>query len=102
MNRADAGFTTLELLVAMALTVVVVGAALELASADAFAVQSEMSDMHQRVRVAASTVIRDLSAASAVRPVQVSWCGRRSAGNLQNGHGHRICADRDGHLLAQG
>jgi len=68
MNRRTAGFTTLELLVAMALTIVVVGAALELASADVFSVQSEVSDMHQRMRVAAGDVFRDLSAADAVRP----------------------------------
>jgi len=68
MSRAAVGFTTLELLVAMALTLVVVGAVLELASADAFTTQSEVSDMQQRLRVAAGFVFHDLSAADSVRP----------------------------------
>ena len=72
MNRAPAGFTTLELLIALALSVLVVGAALAVASSDAFPVQSEVSDMHQRLRVAVESLVRDLSSAAAIRPYRAS------------------------------
>jgi len=71
MTRPSSGFTTLELLVAMALSVLIIGAALAVASSDAFPVQSEASDMHQRLRVAADTLFRDLSSATAIRPYRV-------------------------------
>jgi type II secretory pathway pseudopilin PulG len=68
MSASQQGFTTLELLVAMALAVIIVGAALTVASSDAFPVQSEVSDMQQRLRVAADSLFRDLSVATAIRP----------------------------------
>jgi len=68
MKHAARGFTTLELLVATALSVLIVGAALAVASSDTFPAQSEASDMHQRLRVAAETLFQDLAAATAIRP----------------------------------
>jgi len=69
MSR-DSGFTVLEMVVAMALTVTVVAAVFTVVGGgpDAFAVQTEVSDMHQRLRVASGTLIHDLMSATAVRP----------------------------------
>jgi hypothetical protein len=67
-NRALEGFTTIELLIAIALSVLIVGAALAVASSDVFPAQSESADMHQRLRVAAESLFRDVSAAIAIRP----------------------------------
>ena len=66
----DAGFTVFELLIASALTIIIVGATLSLAqiAPDMFAVQSETSDMHQRLRAGADTLFHDLVSAAAVRP----------------------------------
>jgi hypothetical protein len=83
MSRSGAGFTTLELLVAMALTIVVVGAVLELASADAFTMQSQVSDMQQRLRVAAATVFHDLSAAASVRPYRAGGAAADPPGTFK-------------------
>lgn len=66
----DAGFTTFELLIASALTIIILGATLSLSQTapDLFAVQSETSDMHQRLRAGADTLFHDLVSAAAVRP----------------------------------
>jgi hypothetical protein len=60
--------TTLELLVALGIGVVVIGAVLAVAASDVFLAQSEVSDMHQRLRVTTETLWRDLAAAVAIRP----------------------------------
>jgi hypothetical protein len=67
--RAD-GFTFIETLFAMALTLVVTGALLIVvrSAPDLFAAEGERSDMHQRMRVAAQSLMEDLAAAEAVRP----------------------------------
>jgi hypothetical protein len=83
MNRAPAGFSTLELLIAMALSVLVVGAALAVASSDAFPVQSEVSDMHQRLRVAVESLVRDLSGAAAIRPYRAFGTSADSPGTVR-------------------
>jgi hypothetical protein len=66
----QSGFTTLELLLALGLTLTVVAAAYAISHAlpDLFAVQNEAVDMQQRVRVAADGLFHDLLGAAAVRP----------------------------------
>lgn len=68
--RGSGGFTLVELLVAMTLGLAVSAMTMVLirSAPDAFVVQSETSDMHQRLRVAALTVIGELRGAHAVRP----------------------------------
>jgi prepilin-type N-terminal cleavage/methylation domain-containing protein len=68
--RNHDGFTVIELLVATALTLVVSAAVFAVArhAPDAFAVQSEQSDMHQRLRVAGGTLTADLIAAHTIYP----------------------------------
>lgn len=83
MNRASAGFTIVELLLTMALSVLIVGAALAVASSDAFPSQSEASDMHQRLRVAAETLFRDVSAATAIRPYRPFGSSADPAGTFR-------------------
>lgn len=70
MRRDEAGFTTLELLVAAALILVIVGGALGISQTgpDAFAVQNETADMQQRLRAGADALFHDLLSAAAVRP----------------------------------
>jgi hypothetical protein len=77
------GFSTLELLLAMALSVVVIGAALAVAASDAFPVQSEATDMHQRLRAAAEPLIRDVAAAAAVRPYRALGASADPAGTFR-------------------
>ena len=69
MHRAT-GFTVLELLVALGLLAVLIAGLLLVAHSgpDVFAAQGEVSDMHQRLRVAIDAIARDLVSASAVRP----------------------------------
>jgi prepilin-type N-terminal cleavage/methylation domain-containing protein len=61
------GFTLVELLVAMSITLLVTAAALTLAGPmyDAFQVQPETADLQQRVRVGAEALQRDLLVAGA-------------------------------------
>lgn len=69
MRRAG-GFTVLELMVALGLLATIATAMLMVlhAGPDAFAAQTEVSDMHQRLRVATDALLRDLTSASAIRP----------------------------------
>ncbi len=64
------GFTTLELLIAFAIALVIVAALVGVAQTapDYFAIVNESADQHQRLRVAADTLFRDLLRADAVRP----------------------------------
>ena len=78
-----AGFTTLELLIAVALSVLIVGAALAVASSDVFPAQSESSDMHQRLRVASESLFRDVAAAIAVRPYRAFGSSVDPAGTFK-------------------
>lgn len=61
------GFTLVELLVAMAITLVVTAATLSLIGPahDAFQVQPETADLHQRIRVGVDALQRDLLMAGA-------------------------------------
>jgi len=61
------GFTLVELLVAMAITLVVTAAALSIVQPlhDVFQVQPEWSDLHQRTRVGVDALHRDLRMAGA-------------------------------------
>lgn len=72
------GFTIVECVIAMALMMVLTAAvfAAVRGSSDGFAVQTETADMHQRARVAADTLLRDLVGASGVRPYR--WGGSSS------------------------
>jgi hypothetical protein len=62
------GFSLIETVVAMALSLVVTAAAVTLLNPNqtVFQAQPEALDMHQRVRVAADALIRDLTMAKAV------------------------------------
>jgi type II secretory pathway pseudopilin PulG len=73
MTRDRAGFTVLELVVAAALTLAVTAVVFAVVqhAPDGFAVQSEQSDMHQRLRVAAGTLTADLLEAYAVYPYRL-------------------------------
>ena len=64
------GFSLIETVVAMALSLVVTTAAVTLLNPNqmVFQAQPEALDMHQRVRVAADALIRDLTMAHSVAP----------------------------------
>jgi type II secretory pathway pseudopilin PulG len=68
--RSARGFTSIELLIATSIALVVLVAVLGVArtAPDAFAVEAEAADMNQRIRVATETLLRDLLAAEGVRP----------------------------------
>lgn len=83
MTSSARGFTTVELLVALAIGVAVLGAVLSLASPDAFAVQSEMSDMNQRLRGGADALFRDLVNASAIRPYRTGGSSPDAPGTFR-------------------
>jgi hypothetical protein len=82
-----AGFTMLELLLAIGLTLAVVAAAYAIshASPDLFAVQNEAVDMQQRVRVAADGLFHDLLGASAVRPYRSDGSSPDAPGSFKTG-----------------
>lgn len=82
-TRPRTGFTTVELVIAMALSVLIVGAALAVASSDVFPAQSESSDMHQRLRVTAESLFRDISAATAIRPYRAFGSSADPAGTFR-------------------
>lgn len=65
--RAAGGFSLVEVLVALALSIGVAAAVFSAVNpaGSAFAVQTEASDMHQRLRVATAAIGRDLDAAGA-------------------------------------
>ena len=85
MTRAR-GFTVLELVVAMALTLVVVASVFAVLNRapDAFAVQSERGDMHQRLRVAAATLTADLLSADAIYPYRSQGAGADPPGSFKS------------------
>lgn len=64
------GFTIVELLIAMTLLLAVMAAVVAIVrgAPELFVVQAESSDMHQRLRVAAGTLVGDLMSAEAVQP----------------------------------
>lgn len=68
--RSNGGFTTVELLIAAGIVLAVFGAAFSASqrAPDYFAVQNEATDQHQRIRVAADVLFRDLAGADAIRP----------------------------------
>src|SRR5262249_6497068 len=69
-SRRARGFTVIELLIASVVLLAVVLAVFSVlhAAPDAFAVDGDVADMHQRLRVAQASIFRDLVAAPAVRP----------------------------------
>ena len=69
----NAGFSIVELLIASAMTMAVVGAILAAVSPAQlmFLAQGDAADLHQRLRAAADTVSADVRAAMAVRPYRV-------------------------------
>lgn len=79
MNRRQAGFTLVELLMSVAITVVVLGTLLQLvaSSQSSSRVQPELQDMQQRMRVAVDALYKDLVGAGA-GPVYVG----RPSGSL--------------------
>jgi len=84
MTSSARGLTTVELLVALTIGVAVIGAVLSLASPDAFAVQSEMSDMNQRLRGGADALFRDLVNASAIRPYRTGGSSPDAPGTFRS------------------
>jgi hypothetical protein len=64
------GFSTIELLIASVVMLMVILAVFGVAHAapDAYAVDSETADMHQRLRVAQMELARDLAVAQSIRP----------------------------------
>jgi len=69
----NAGFSIVELLIASAITMAVVGAVLAVVNPAQlmFRAQGDAADLHQRLRAAADTVSADVRAAMAVRPYRV-------------------------------
>ena len=69
----NAGFSIVELLIATAMTMAVVGAILAVVNPAQlmFRVQGDAADVHQRLRAAADTIGADVRAAMAVRPYRV-------------------------------
>jgi len=69
----NAGFTLVELLIASAITMAVVGAILAVVNPAQvmFRAQGDAADLHQRLRAAADTMSADVRAAMAVRPYRV-------------------------------
>lgn len=68
--RTDVGLTVVELVVAIAVMIVMLAGVLGFvrSAPDAFAVQSEVVDMHQRLRIAAESLTRDLITATEIHP----------------------------------
>jgi hypothetical protein len=69
----NAGFSIVELLIASAITMAVVGAILAVVNPAQlmFRAQGDAADLHQRLRAAADTMSADVRAAMAVRPYRV-------------------------------
>jgi hypothetical protein len=69
----NAGFSIVELLIASAMTMAVVGAILASVSPAQlmFRAQGDAADLHQRLRASADTMSADVRAAMAVRPYRV-------------------------------
>ena len=75
------GFSIVELLIASAMTMAVVGAILAVINPAQvmFRVQGDAADLHQRLRAAADTISADVRAAMAVRPYRVGATGDDAA-----------------------
>lgn len=84
--RAVRGFTLLELLVATAVVSgLALGAfALVRDARDAFVVDTERADMHQRLRVGAVTLVQSLLDASAVRPYRADGAAADPPGTFKD------------------
>lgn len=69
----NAGFSIVELLIATAMTMAVVGAILTVVSPAQlmFRAQADAADLHQRLRAAGDTMSADVRAAMAIRPYRV-------------------------------
>ena len=72
-RQSNGGFTVIEMIVATALIVTVMGAIFTLINPAraTFQAQGEVADMHQRLRAALDMLAADLRAASSVRPYRV-------------------------------
>ena len=84
MRRRSAGFTIVELLIATAITALVVGAILAVIAPmqQAVRVDGEAADLHQRLRAAADALSTDIRSASAVRPYRVGALGDDGAAGI--------------------
>jgi Tfp pilus assembly protein PilW len=69
----NTGFSIVELMLASAITMAVVGAILAVVNPAQlmFRAQGDAADLHQRLRAAADTMSADVRAATAVRPYRV-------------------------------
>ena len=69
----NAGFSIVELLIASAITMALVGAILAVVNPAQlmFRAQGDAADLHQRLRAVADTMSADVRAAMAVRPYRV-------------------------------
>jgi len=69
----SAGFSVVELLIASAITIALIGAILAVVNPAQlmFRAQGDAADLHQRLRAAADTIGADVRAAMAVRPYRV-------------------------------
>src|SRR5215467_2128659 len=78
------GFSLVELIVAMALAAAVIAGAVALVgrSRDVFAVQNELADMQQRLRVAIESLTRDLVAARTSEDDDVAIRPYRALGSV--------------------
>jgi hypothetical protein len=70
---ADTGFTIVEMLIASAISVAVFGALLGVVDPvqTLLRAQGEAGDVHQRLRAAADTLMRDVRVAASVRPYRI-------------------------------
>jgi type II secretory pathway pseudopilin PulG len=71
--KRNAGFTMVEVLIASAITMAMIGAVLVVVNPSQAMVraQGDAADLHQRLRAAADTIGADLRAALAVRPYRI-------------------------------
>lgn len=86
-RRAQAGFSLIELMVAMAITLIVTGAIFGLLSSgqSAFKVQPERTDRQQNIRSAMDLIIRDVGSAGVGMPPFVQTFTRNLGGTGMTG-----------------
>lgn len=104
-RKAQAGFSLIELLVAMVVTLFVVGAVVGLLTSgqSAFKTQPERTDRQQNIRAAMDIIMRDVGAAGIGMPVfmQVFSRGQNSVGPATNPDGNTGPTGNGGALTDQ-